>query len=256
MGSTMNRTLLLPAVLLLAAPGAALAQADAQTASYSKRLREADTPEQRAQAAQRLGESEDPEAVPALCAALEDSEAMVRAAAAHALQKLEQLEALECLRARREEPDEQVQGALKQALGALEKLAARPAKVQVLFGGVEDTTGSLSLEWVSATSARIRRRLVQVGAQLAPEQEKQGAAKGTARKRKPRQKLKAFQVKVEVRPGDEGGLKLSLLCLRHPGKQLQGTVTVQASGDEPPELLKVLAPAIVNEAVDTFGWGK
>jgi hypothetical protein len=252
MGSTMNRTLLLPAVLLLATPGTALAQADAQTASFSRRLREAETPEQRAHAAQLLGDSEDPEAVPALCAALEDPDAPVRAAAAHALRKLEQLEALECLRARKKDPDEQVQGALKQALGALEKLAARPAKVYVLFEGVEDTTGTLSPEWVRSTNARIRRRLVQVGAQLAPEQEEEAAAKEVLRKRK----LKGFRMKVEVRPGAEGGLKLALLCLRYPGKQLQGTVNVQASGDEPPELLKVLAPAIVNEAVDTFAWGK
>lgn len=252
MGSTMNRTLLLPAVLLLAAPGAALAQADAQTASYGKRLRQADTPEQRTHAAQMLGESEDPEAMPALCAALEDTEAMVRAAAAHALQKLGQLEALECLRNRKADPDEQVQGALKQAVGALEKLAARPAKVYVAFGGVEDTTGTLSPEWVSATNARIRRRLVQVGARLAPEREEEAAAKAVLRK----QKLKGFRVKIEVRPGAEGGLKLALLCIRYPGQQLHGTVNVQASGDEPPELLKVLAPAIVNEAVDTFAWGK
>ncbi|MFE8601701.1 HEAT repeat domain-containing protein [Archangium violaceum] len=236
-------------LLLLVCPATVLAQTDPQTASLGRRLKQGAEPEHRVQAARLLGESEDPEALPLLCAGLEDPAAEVRAAAAGGLEKLGELGGLPCLEARKDEPDAAAKAALASALGRLRQLKARPPKVYVLLNEVKDTTGTLPPELVKATEARMRRKLTQEGAWLAPEKEAEAVAKGVLRKHK----LQGYRLTAEIRPGPSGGLKLTVMCTRYPGKvQLLGTIEVQASDAEPYELLWALAPEAVTETLATF----
>ncbi|MFY0580375.1 HEAT repeat domain-containing protein [Cystobacter fuscus] len=138
-----------------------LAQADAQTASLAKTLKQGPVVAHRVQAARLLGESDDPEAMPPLCAGLADESPEVRAAAASALEKLAEPGAVVCLEARKEETDPQVQAALTSALKSLRALQARPARLYVMLAPLKDTTGTLSPELVKLTEARLRRALFQ-----------------------------------------------------------------------------------------------
>ena len=211
----------LVACCLLVLPTTILAQADPQTASLSRTLVKGAEPHHRVQAARVLGDSEDPEALKPLCEGLKDPSGEVRAAAA-------------------------------EALGKLEALKARAPRLYVLFTGVKDTTGTVSPEWVASTEARMRRKLAQMGALLAPEKEAEKAAKGVLATHK----LQGYRLLTEIRPGPQGGVKLSVMGLRYPGKQLIGAVEVQASGAEPGELLTALAPQAIEEAASSFGWKK
>ena len=240
----------LVALLLLASSPSVLAQADAQTASLARTLKEGTAPPRRLQAARVLGTLEDPEAVAPLCGALADESAEVRAAAAGALEQLAEPDAVGCLEARKDEADPAARAALDSALKKLKALQARPARMYVMLAPLKDATGSLSPELLKLTEARLRRALFQAGAALAPEKETEAQARAELLKRK----LPGFRLVPEVRPGAAGGLKLSSLCMRYPGKQLMGTVNVQAGDAEPGELLKALAPGLVEEAVKTFDW--
>jgi hypothetical protein len=172
----------------------------------------------------------------------------VRAAAAGALEKLGELGALECLEARKDEADEAAKAALESARKSLRERKARPPKFYVMLSEVKDTTGTLPSELVKATEARMRRKLTQEGAWLAPAKEGEAAAKEVLRKHK----IQGYRLVAEIRPGASEGLKLSVMWLRYPGKQLQGSAQVEASGGEPHELLWALAPQAVKEATDSF----
>ncbi|WNG44953.1 HEAT repeat domain-containing protein [Archangium minus] len=238
-------------LLLLVCPETVLAQTDPETASLSRRLKEGAEPLHRVQAARALGELDDPEALEPLCAGLQDPSADVRAAAAGGLEKLGEVGGLECLEARKDEPEAEVRTALESALRSLRELKARPPRVYVMFAGVKDMTGTLSPEMVKATEARMRRKLVQSGAWLAPEKEGEAAAKAVLGK----QKIQGCRLVAEIRPGaSEGALKLSVMGVRYPGKQLLGAVDVEASNAEPWDLLVALAPRVIENAADAFGW--
>lgn len=242
----------LVAFCLLALPATVLGQADPQTASLSRTLTKGAEPQHRLQAARVLGESEDPEALKPLCEGLKDPSGEVRAAVAEALGTLGEVGGLECLEARKDETDEAAKAANAAALRKLEALKARAPRAYVVFAGVKDTTGTVSPEWVAATEARMRRKLTQQGVLLAPEKETEKAAKGVLA----RHKLQGYRLVAEIRPGAEGGLKVTVMGVRYPGKQLIGTVSVQASGAEQGELLVALAPEAIEEAASSFGWKK
>jgi hypothetical protein len=237
------------AALLLALPTVVLAQADPQTASLARTLKQGVAPAHRVQAARVLGDSEDPQAVEPLCGALTDESAEVRTAAAGALRTLGEPAALACLKARKEE-EPAAEAARSQAVTALEELQARPPRVYVMLGEVKDTTGGLSPELMKLTEARLRRKLFQVGALLAPAGESEAAAKAVLA----RHKLPGYRLLTEVRPGPAGGLKVSVMCLRYPGKQLLGNVEVQAADAEPGDLLAALIPRAIDETVASYKW--
>jgi hypothetical protein len=240
----------LVAFLLLAFPLSVLAQADAQTASLARTLKQGPVVAHRLQAARLLGESDDPEAMPPLCAGLADESPEVRAAAASALEKLAEPDAVVCLEARKEEQDPHAQAAVASALKALRALQARPARLYVMLAPLKDATGTLSPELVKLTEARLRRALFQVGAALAPEKETEAQARDVLRKRK----LSGYRLVPEVRPGPTGGLKLVVLCLRYPGKQLLGSVDAQGSEGEPGELLAALVPRVIADSATAYKW--
>ncbi|MFY0529254.1 HEAT repeat domain-containing protein [Archangium gephyra] len=235
-------------LLLLVCPATVLAQTHPETASLARRLKQGAEPGHRVQAARVLGESEDPEALPPLCAALEDPSGEVRAAAAGALEKLGELGGVECLEARKDEPDAAAKAARSSALKSLRELKARAPKFYVMLGEVKDTTGTLPPELVKATEARMRRKLTQMGAWLAPAKEGEAAAKAVLRKHK----LQGYRLVAEIRPGPSEGLTLSVMWQQYPGNRLLGSAQVEASGGEPYELLAALAPGAVEEAVGSF----
>ncbi|KFA93536.1 HEAT repeat domain-containing protein [Archangium violaceum] len=246
----MRRSLSLFVLLLLTLPGAVLAQVDSRTASLSKQLGQGQEPRARSQAAQGLGSSDDPEAVKPLCGGLKDADGQVRVAAAQALGKLKEVAGLECLKARKGETDAAAQAAIKTATQVLQDLKNQTPRVYVHFAGVKDKTGGLKPEVVKFAEARMKRKLTQMGARLAPAKESKAAAQGVLRKHG----IHGFRVQAEIHSTESGGLLVRMVCIGYPGQELLGDVEVQASGAKPEDLLKVLAPRIVEEAADTFEW--
>jgi hypothetical protein len=238
------------ALVLLSLPGFALAQVDPRIASLSKQLGSGQEPKARSQAALGLGSSDDPEALKPLCAALKDSSEQVRAASAQALGKLKELAGLECLKARKSETDAATKAAIQASIEALQAFKDRTPRVYVQLSGVKDKTGQLKPEVLKVTEARMRRKLTQVGAMLAPTKESKSAAQGVLRKHG----IQGFRLQAEIHPTEGGGLRVSVVCISYPDQALLGDVELQASGAKPEELLKVLAPRIIDEAADTFEW--
>ncbi len=237
------------AALLLAFPTAVLAQAHPQTASLAKTVRKGALPASRITAAGLLGDSDDPEALAPLCDALGDDSGEVRAAAARALGKLGEPGGVGCLEARQAEADEAVKAAQASALASLQALQARHPKVYVKLGEVKDATGSLSPELMKYAEARLRRRLLQVGAALAPEKEAEAEARAVLKK----QKWVGYWLQPTIQAGPPGGLKVVVMVVSYPGKQkLTGNATVQAADADPEELLAALLPQAIDEAVATF----
>lgn len=238
------------ALVLLSLPGAVLAQVDPRIASLSKQLGTGQEPKVRSQAALGLGSSDDPEALKPLCAALKDPSEQVRAASAQALGKLKELAGLECLKARKSETDAATKAAIQASIEALQAFKDRTPRVYVQLSGVKDKTGKLKPEVLKVTEARMKRKLTQVGALLAPTKESKAAAQGVLRKHG----IQGFRLQAEIHATEGGGLRVSVVCIGYPDQSLLGDVELQASGAKPEELLKVLAPRIIDEAADTFEW--
>ena len=238
------------ALLLLTSPAVVLAQVDSQTLTWSRQLGTGDTPKTRSQAALSLGASEDPEALQPLCEGLKDTNEQVRAAAAQALGKLREVAGLECLKARKGETDAAAKAAIQTSLKTLQEFKDRRPRLYVLLGGVKDKTGQLKPEVTRSAEARMRRKLMQMGALLAPARESKAAVQGVLRKHG----ITGYQLQAEIHETESGGLRVTMVCIGYPDQQLLGDVELQASGAKPEELLKVLAPRIVQEAADTFEW--
>lgn len=240
----------LVACCLLVLPTTILAQADPQTASLSRTLVKGAEPHHRVQAARVLGDSEDPEALKPLCEGLKDPSEQVRAAAAQALGKLKELSGLECLKARKSETDAAAKAAIQASIEALQSFKERTPRLYVQLSGVKDKSGQVKPEVLKVTEARMRRKLTQVGALLAPPKESKAAAQGVLRKHG----IQGFRLQAEIHATEAGGLRVSVVCIGYPDQALLGDVELQASGAKPEELLKVLAPRIIEEAADTFEW--
>lgn len=246
----MRLRLALLSLSFLLVPSLSRAQADDRVAVLGKQLISGKDPRVRSRAAQRLGASDDPEAVRPLCTALEDPSEVVRAEAARGLGKLQEVSALDCLRAREEDADAVAKAAIREAIRTIEAFKDRTPSLYIAIGPVKDRTGTLSPELVRLTEQRLARRLVQSGAKLAPRGETKAAARDVLKKRG----LPGYLLMAEIHPTESGGLRLSLVCLSYPERALLGQVDVQASGAEPSELLKALVPRIVEEAAETFEW--
>ncbi len=238
------------ALLVLVLPEAVLAQVDIRTASLSRQLGQGQEPRLRSQAAQALGASDDPEALKPLCDGLRDPSEQVREAAAQALGKLKELAGLECLKARKSESDAAAMVAIKASIQALQDLKSQTPRLYVHLSGVKDKTGHLRPEVVKFAESRMRRKLTQVGAWLAPMKESKAAAQGVLRKHG----IPGYRLQAEIHDTESGGLLVRMVCIGYPDQALLGDVEVQASGADPEELLKVLAPLIIDEAADTFEW--
>lgn len=239
--------LLLVALLLMALP--ASAQVDSRVAFLSKQLEKGKDPRARSQAALVLGATEEPEAVRPLCAGLKDPSEVVRSSAAKGLATLREMSGLDCLKAH-QEADAATLVAVREAIQSLQAFQSRPPRLYVAFEGVKDTTGKLSADLVKATEERLKRRLIQRGAKLAPKKEPKKAAQGVLQKHR----ISGYRLSAEIQPTESGGLRIALVCLTYPDLSLLGQVDVQAAGAEPADLLKALAPKAIEEVAATFDW--
>lgn len=225
------------------------ARADGRIDYLARQLTKGADPRVRAQAALVLGATEDPAALGPLCGALADDSGLVRAAAARALGKLEEPEGSKCLARLKADPDPDARSAALGALRSLDALARRPARLYVALDEVRDGTGKLSGEQLKLVEARLKRRLVQQGALVAPTTEPRERVQKTLKARR----LKGYQLKAELQPSG-AGLSLVLVCLTYPENILLGQVQARAAGAPAAELVKALVPRVVADAADTFEW--
>lgn len=228
----------------------ALAQVDARTASLSRQLGQGRDPQARSTAAQGLGASDDPEALPPLCEGLKDPSEQVRAAAAQALGTLRELAGLECLKARKGETDAAAKTAIQASLKALQALKDQRPRLYVSLVELQDKSGQVKPEVLRVTEARMRRALTKMGALLAPAKENKAAAQGVLRKLG----VRGYRLQGEIHETESGGLRVTVVCIGYPDQALLGDVELQASGGKPEDILKALAPRIIQEAADTFEW--
>jgi hypothetical protein len=239
---------LLPvALLLLAMP--ALGQGDARVAFLTRQLEKGKDPRARSQAALVLGATEEPDAVRPLCTGLEDVSELVRASSAKGLATLRESSGLDCLK-KHQELDAATLVAMREAIHALEEFKARPPRLYVDFEGLTDKTGTLPPELVKSTEERLKRRLLQTGALLAPPKESKKAAEGVLKKRG----ISGYRIGAEIQPVEGGGLRIVVVCLSYPGLALLGHVDVHAAGAAPADLLKALVPKAIQEVAQTFEW--
>lgn len=229
----------------------ASAQVDARTASLSRQLGQGMEPGARSRAASGLGASDDPEALGPLCEGLKDTSEQVRTAAAQALGVLKEVAGVECLKARKGEPDSAARAAILASLKTLQSLKEQAPRFYVQLVDVKDRTGQLSPDVLRFTEARMRRKLAQMGAMVAPARENKAAAQGVLRK----YGVRGFRLQAEIHDTESGGLQVTMACISYPDQTLLGDVELHAGGGAKPEdLLKVLAPRIIEEAADTFEW--
>jgi len=238
------------ALFFVVLPGVSLAQVDEHVALLSRQLSSGKDPGVRSRAAQRLGASDDPDAVRPLCDGLKDASEVVRAASARGLAALQEPAGLDCLKAHKREADAVTAASIRESIRTIEEYKARAPSLYVSFGGVTDRTGALTPELVRHTEQRFARTLTRAGARLAPRGEGKAAAKGVLKKHG----IPGYLLLAEVHPTSGDGLRITVVCLRYPDRALLGQVEVRASGAEPAELLKVLVPRAVEEAADTFEW--
>ena len=241
---------LLSLVLLCVVSSSARAQLDARTASLSRQLGEGQAPEARSRAAAGLGASDDPDAVRPLCEGLKDTSEQVRLASAQALGVLKEVAGLDCLKARKGESDAAARAAIQTSMQALQALKARAPRVYVQVAQVKDRSGKLPADVLRFAEARMRRKLTQMGAWIAPARENKAAAQGVLRKHG----VRGYLLQVALDETESGGMLVSMVCISYPDQALLGDVELKGGGAKPEELLKVLAPRIIEEAADTFEW--
>ncbi|ATB28012.1 HEAT repeat domain-containing protein [Melittangium boletus] len=241
---------LIPFFLMFVVVSPAVSQVDARIASLSRQLGQGQDPQARSKAASGLGASDDPEALPPLCEGLKDPSEQVRAAAAQALGKLEELAGLDCLKARKGETDAATKTAIQTSLKVLQSLKEQHPKLYVSLVELKDKSGQVKPEVLRVTEARMRRKLTKMGAWLAPAKENKAAALGVLRKFG----VRGYRLQGEIHETESGGLRVTIVCISYPDQALLGDVELQASGAKPEDLLKALAPRIIEEAADTFEW--
>jgi hypothetical protein len=118
------------------------------------------------------------------------------------------------------------------------------------FTGVKDKTGALSPALLKITEERLKRRLIQTGALLAPSKEPKKTAQGVLKKHR----ISGYRLSAEIQSTESGGLRIALLCLSYPDLALLGQVDVQAAGAAPEDLLKALVPKAIQDVAQTFEW--
>jgi hypothetical protein len=241
-----HRLLLLCCALLAAVP----ARADERLAFLTRQLERAKDPRLRAQSALMLGASDDGAAVTPLCAALSDGQGLVRSAAAKALGELAEPAAIDCLKKAQRDPEASVQEAVKQAVETLVTVKNRKPTLYIALGEVTDKSRALDGDLLRYVEERLKAKLRRMGGVVAPASESKQTARQVIRARK----LKGFYLRPELQMTSSGALRLSLVCFTYPEQALLGEVDVKGKGGRPNEIIRALAPKVLEEAADTFEW--
>jgi hypothetical protein len=230
--------------------GTVHAQLDGRLGFLARQLEKASDPRVRAQNALLLAAAKEPAVVRPLCGALADKSDLVRASVAKALAQLGEVSAIDCLRAKQDDPDGAVKAEIARAIAALEAARDKKPELYISMAPVADRSSKLPPEVVKLTEERVRARLQAMGGVFAPSNESRAAARKVIKSRK----LKGFMLKVELDSTPAGGLKVNLVCFTYPEKSLLGEVNVKASGGQAADLVRALAPKVVEEAAETFNW--
>jgi hypothetical protein len=228
--------------------------ADARIEFFAKQLSSASDPRARAQAALALGASNDRDAITPLCKGLDDSTEIVRLSVAKALGQLANLASLDCLKRHASDSSTDVRDAVQRALAALDSQQTRSGTgaLYVALAPVLDKQDRPNSAWVKLAEERLHAALGAMGVTLAPPGESKAAATSVVRGRH----MKGFALNPELHTYPPSGLRMSILVLTYPDHSILGEVSVKASGAGPPDLIRALAPKVIQEAAETFDWSR
>jgi hypothetical protein len=243
-----RRKSLCAAVLLIA--GGAAADADARWNFLVRQLTTAQDPRARVQAALTLGATEDASALAPLCAALSDSDALVRAAVARSLPNLHDPRALDCLLAHGEDSDALARDEMAHAVAALRQLQQKRPRVYVTVTEVlDDSNPPAEASLLTLARTRLVSRLQWMGAQVTTEVEDRAAVRANLTQ----SQLRGFQIRTRLaKKGSE--VAVVMVCLSYPDQQVLGEVTGKASGGRPEDALRALVPRLLQDLATTFEW--
>jgi len=244
------RSLALLGLLAAVLAGPAHAQLDGRLSFFAKQLQKAKDPRVRAQNALLLGFSKESAAAGPLCMALNDDSDLVRSSSAKALGQLGAASGIDCLKAHKEDAAGNVRTAIESSLAALLAAANHHPELYISMTGITDKTSKLPPEVLQLTEEKIRARLQAMGGVFAPDGETKAAARTVLKK----QRLKGFLLRIELDTTPAGGLKVNLVCFTYPDKNLLGEVNVKASGGKVTDMIRAMAPKVIDEAADTFNW--
>lgn len=244
--------LLLRLALALGTVVGGYSQAATTRAAYLTRQLEASRDARvRAQAAVMLGALNDPSVSSALCAGLSDLEPSVRSASATGLAKLQELSSIPCLEAHKKDTSPEVAHEVQRTLKLLLALRDRKPELYIAIEPISVRDAKLSHEMLQLADNRMRAKLASMGTLFAPAGESQASAKQTILKRR----LKAYMLMPSFVSLPNGGLQLKVLCLTYPEKAILGEVNVKAAGGGSDDLIRAIAPKVIEEVAETFDWG-
>lgn len=229
--------------LLLAA--SAFAE-DARVKILSKQLTTAKDARLRQQAATLLGKTGTPDAVAPLCVALNDGEAIVRSAAAGALGELKAPDGMACLKNAKDDPDSAVRRSVELAIAANKP----PGGLYVALDTINNEVSGAGADVVSLARDLLKAKLTSMGAKLAPEGETESQATAVIA----RGGFKGYLLRSNLKSNGASGLKIEILIMTYPGKALQGTWNVKASGGKYEAQLKAMVPKVVENAAEDLEW--
>lgn len=109
---------------------------------------------------------------------------------------------------------------------------------------------NLPAELIQFAEEQLRAKVTALGGSLAPAGEDPKVAKAVVKKMRAR----AYELVAELSSLPDGGLRLSVVCFSYPERTLQGEVSVKGKGGKPKDLVRALAPKVIEEAAETFGW--
>ncbi|MGQ0507452.1 MAG: HEAT repeat domain-containing protein [Myxococcaceae bacterium] len=222
------------------------ALADGRMTYLVRQLEKANDPRLRAQSALMLSATQDPASIPPLCNALNDSSDIVRSASAKALGELGDAKAQPCLKAHQNDPNDNVKAAIAKALSGF----GRRPELYIAILPVLLKSNKLAPDLGKLAEERLRAKLATMGTVFAPPDESKNTARSVIRGKN----LKGYALKVEIDETPSGGLRMNILCWTYPDQALQGQVSVKASGAQPEDLIRALAPKAIEDAADTFDW--
>lgn len=230
-------------IALLVAPLASSAN-DARLAYLTRQLKTAKDARVRAQSALVIAKMEEPSTVPALCDGLEDESEVVRTAVARALEQMGEFDALPCLKKHARHSDAETRTAVMRAISSLEEIKNRKPLLYISLRPLKVSGGALTSDVLALADKTLRKQLNRRGALLAPATESKSAAKGVLRAKK----LKGYLLMPELEQVGANGLRIRMLCLTYPEQSILGEVDVKAAGGKPADLIRALAPRVVDEA--------
>jgi hypothetical protein len=216
----------------------------------SRQVREGKDPRLRAQAALLLAASGDKRGVEPLCAALDDSASLVRLSAAKGLGKLADKAARPCLEKHRDDPDSDAREEIEIA-SVLVGATPRKPKLYVAFHEVKPASGGADAALLKFAEAELRQKLVRMGAMFAPAGESRQGAAAVLRDKQ----IKGYMLSVNLEvAGDVVALRL--MCAAYPENKMLGQVSIKGRQASREEIVRGIAPALLDDAAQEFGWSQ